>query len=221
LAWSLFKRLNINLNKLKIMKKVLFIAAVALLGLGNVNAQEVKFGTKVGLNLSNLTGDLDNSDSKIGLNLGAFAEISLSDKFIFQPELLFSSQGAKSEESDNDISIEQTLKFNYLNMPLMIKYGVTDKFALEFGPQLGFLLSAKAKVEGTFDGETISEEEDIKDSFKSIDFGLNFGASFDVSENIMIGARYNLGLSDITDGEDDDDFKVKNAVFSFSVGYRF
>jgi opacity protein-like surface antigen len=203
------------------MKKVLFIAVVVLLGLGNVNAQEVKFGTKVGLNLSNFTGDLDDSDSKIGFNIGAFAEISLSDKFIFQPELLFSSQGAKFEESDNNFSSEETLKFNYLNMPLMIKFAASDKFALEFGPQLGFLLSAKSKFEQTFDGETFSEEVDIKDSVKSIDFGLNFGASFDVSENIMIGARYNLGLSDITDGEDDEDFNVQNSVFSFSVGYRF
>jgi opacity protein-like surface antigen len=203
------------------MKKVLFIAVVVLLGLGNVNAQEVKFGTKVGLNLSNFTGDLDDSDSKIGFNIGAFAEISLSDKFIFQPELLFSSQGAKFEESDNNFSFEETLKFNYLNMPLMIKFAASDKFALEFGPQLGFLLSAKSKFEQTFDGETFSEEVDIKDSVKSIDFGLNFGASFDVSENIMIGARYNLGLSDITDGEDDEDFNVQNSVFSFSVGYRF
>jgi len=203
------------------MKKVLFIAVVVLLGLGNVNAQEVKFGTKVGLNLSNFTGDLDDSDSKIGFNIGAFAEISLSDKFIFQPELLFSSQGAKFEESDNNFSSEETLKFNYLNMPLMIKFAASDKFALEFGPQLGFLLSAKSKFEETFDGETFSEEVDIKDSVKSIDFGLNFGASFDVSENIMIGARYNLGLSDITDGEDDEDFNVQNSVFSFSVGYRF
>jgi opacity protein-like surface antigen len=145
----------------------------------------------------------------------------LSDKFIFQPELLFSSQGAKFEESDNNFSFEETLKFNYLNMPLMIKFAASDKFALEFGPQLGFLLSAKSKFEQTFDGETFSEEVDIKDSVKSIDFGLNFGASFDVSENIMIGARYNLGLSDITDGEDDEDFNVQNSVFSFSVGYRF
>jgi hypothetical protein len=40
-----------------------------------------------------------------------------------------------------------------------VKYGVTDKFALEFGPQLGFLLSAKSKFEGTFDGETIYGEQ--------------------------------------------------------------
>jgi hypothetical protein len=37
----------------------------------------------------------------------------------------------------------------------------------------------------------------------------------------MIGAIYNLGLSNIIDEEDSGDEKVQNSVFSFSVGYRF
>jgi len=196
------------------MKKVLFILAIAIAATGSVNAQDVKIGAKVGLNLANITGDFDGDDldAKTGFNLGVFAEISLSDKLIFQPELLFSTQGAKSEETNYNYS----LKLNYLNIPLMIKYAVTDKFALELGPQVGFLLSANE--EETFNGETASDEEDVKDYFKSIDFGLNFGASFDVSEKIIIGARYNLGLSNISDIED---INVKNSLFSLSVGYRF
>ena len=196
------------------MKKELFILAIAIAATGSVNAQDVKIGAKVGLNLANITGDFDGDDldAKTGFNLGVFAEISLSDKLIFQPELLFSTQGAKSEETNYNYS----LKLNYLNIPLMIKYAVTDKFALELGPQVGFLLSANE--EETFNGETASDEEDVKDYFKSIDFGLNFGASFDVSEKIIIGARYNLGLSNISDIED---INVKNSLFSLSVGYRF
>jgi long-subunit fatty acid transport protein len=202
------------------MKKVLLIVVVTLLGLGNVSAQEVKLGAKLGLNLSSLRSDMD-FDSKIGFNLGVFAEINLSDKLIFQPELLYSTQGASLEESFDSNSFKATNSVDYLNIPLMLKYGVTDKLFLEFGPQLGFLLSAKSKFEETFDGESISEEEDIKEFFKSIDFGLNFGASFDVAENIMIGARYNLGLTNIIDEEDSGDDKVQNAVFSLSLGYRF
>jgi len=196
------------------MKKVLFILAIAIAATGSVNAQDVKIGAKVGLNLANITGDFDGDDldAKTGFNLGVFAEISLSDKLICQPELLFSTQGAKLEETNYNYS----LKLNYLNIPLMIKYAVTDKFALELGPQVGFLLSANE--EETFNGETASDEEDVKDYFKSIDFGLNFGASFDVSEKIIIGARYNLGLSNISDIED---INVKNSLFSLSVGYRF
>ena len=205
------------------MKKVLFIAAFVLVGLGNVNAQDVKFGVKTGLNLSNFTGDVQNAETKVGFNIGAFVEIGLSDKFTFQPELLFSTQGAKSEYSEGSYSFEQTMKFNYLNVPLMLVYAVSDKFALQFGPQIGFLLSADREGAEIIGGNTFTIKEDFKDSFKSIDFGLNFGASFDIVENIFIGARYNLGLANILDFEDmdSDDDKAQNSVFSISVGYRF
>jgi opacity protein-like surface antigen len=205
------------------MKKVLLIAAIALLSLSNVNAQDVKFGVKTGLNLSNFTGDVQNAETKVGFNIGAFVEIGLSDKFTFQPEILFSTQGAKSEYSEGSYSFEQTMKFNYLNVPLILEYAVSDKFALQFGPQIGFLLSADREGTEIIGGNTFTIKEDFKDSFKSIDFGLNFGASFDIVENIFIGARYNLGLANILDFEDmdSDDDKAQNSVFSISVGYRF
>ena len=211
------------------MKKVLFILAIAIAATGSVNAQDVKIGAKVGLNLASITGDGDvygeDSDTKIGFNQGLFAEISLSDKFIFQPELLFSTQGNVYKQGSFDDLIKITIELDYLNIPLLIKYAVSDKFALEFGPQLGFLLSANTDVEGIlFDNETISVRQDVKDSFKSIDLGLNFGISIDVSEKVMIGARYNLGLSNISDEEDigiEEDINVKNSLFSLSVGYRF
>ena len=211
------------------MKKVLFILAIAIAATGSVNAQDVKIGAKVGLNLASITGDGDvygeDSDTKIGFNQGLFAEISLSDKFIFQPELLFSTQGNVYKQGSFDDLIKITIELDYLNIPLLIKYAVSDKFALEFGPQLGFLLSANTDVEGIlFDNETISVRQDVKDSFKSIDLGLNFGISIDVSEKVMIGARYNLGLSNISDEEDigiEEDINVKNSLFSMFVGYRF
>jgi opacity protein-like surface antigen len=207
------------------MKKVVLIAVIALLSLGNVNAQDVRFGAKTGLNLSNFKGDdVENTETKTGFNIGAFLEIGLSDTFTFQPELLFSTQGVKAEDSEGSDSFEQIIKVNYLNVPLMLKYAVSDKFTLEFGPQVGFLLAAKFKAIETMDGNTVSTEEDLKDIFKSIDFGLNFGASFDIVDNIFIGARYNLGLSNILDLEDmnpENDEKTQNTVFSISVGYKF
>ena len=208
------------------MKKVVFIAVMAFLGLGNVNAQDVKFGPKTSLNLTNHKGDVENAETKIGFNIGAFVEIGLSDKFTFQPELLFSTQGSKSGYGAGSSSLKQIIKTNYLNVPLMLKYAVSDKFALEFGPQMGFLLSAYFVWTADYfdDSDDLSTvKEDFKDFFKTFDFGLNFGASFDIIENIFIGARYNLGLSNIFvnfyDRVNED--KTQNSVFSMSVGYRF
>jgi long-subunit fatty acid transport protein len=200
------------------MKKVVLTAA-AVFAFGFANAQDVKFGVKGGLNVATLTGDIENASSKVGFHVGGFAEIKVSDKFAVQPELLFSTQGFKREYMEDfggeDVSVEQKTNLSYINIPVMAKYYVADGFSLEAGPQIGFLTSAKNK----FEAEGEKEEEDAKDEFKSVDFGLNFGAGYDFTENLSAGLRYNLGLSNIA--KDSGDFKVKNSVFSVSLGYKF
>jgi len=206
------------------MKKI--ILTVVVFTFGFVNAQEVKFGAKAGLNFANLTGDIEDASMKIGFNLGGFAEIKVSDKFSVQPELLYSTQGAKNETSEDGFTSESKLNLSYLNIPIMAKYYVSEKFSLEAGPQIGFLLSAKSKYEFTeSDGEggsiSVSGDEDVKDSFESIDFGLNLGTAYDFTENLFAGLRYNIGLSNVAKTESGDDTKINNSVISLSLGYRF
>ena len=60
---------------------------------------------------------------------------------------------------------------------------------------------------------------DFKDEMESIDFGANFGFSFDFTEELFAQARYNLGLANIA--KDSDAEKTKNSVISVSLGYKF
>lgn len=188
------------------MKKVLLTAA-AVFALGFANAQETKFGVKAGLNLSNWTGDVEYNSAKIGFQVGGFAEIKISDKFAVQPELLYSLQGTKFEEG----GVEANYNLSYINIPVMAKFFVAEGFSLEVGPQIGILTSAKLKFE--------DESEDAKEFFESIDFGLNFGAGYDVAENINIGLRYSLGLSNIA--KDSGDEKLSNSNIALAIGYKF
>ena len=200
------------------------LTAAAVMAFAFSNAQETKFGVKGGINLHTITGDVnDDASSKVGFQVGGFAEFKLSDKFAIQPELLLSSQGVKLEQSEPDFDYEFESKLNllYLNIPVMAKFYATEKFSIEAGPQIGFLLSAKSKFDETEDGITVSGDTDVKDSFESIDFGVNFGAGYDFTENLNVGLRYNLGLSNIAKTEDGDDTEIKNSVFSLSVGYKF
>lgn len=192
------------------MKKLLLVIAMVAAGF-TANAQDVKFGAKAGLNISNVSGeDVENNDARTSFHIGAVAEIEISDKFSIQPELVYSAQGAKSSDGDIDV----TLSLDYLNIPVMAKFYVAEGFSLEAGPQVGFLMSAKAKAE--FMGD--SAENDIKDDFKSIDFGLNFGAGYKLENGLNFSARYNIGLSNIAEESDN---SVKNGVFQVSVGYFF
>ncbi|TRX39703.1 porin family protein [Flavobacterium restrictum] len=205
------------------MKKII-LAAVAVLVFGTVNAQKAKFGIKAGLNLANqsFTGIFEPSTSATtGFNVGGFVAIDVADKLVFQPELLYSTQGSKFDQQividGVNYVVATQFKLAYLNVPLMMKYYAAEKFSFEAGPQIGFLTSAKIKA--SYNGN--SNEQDAKDGFKSIDFGVNFGLGYDFSKNISLGARYNLGLSNTADTDPGEDVKIKNNVFSISLGYKF
>src|SRR5690606_9363365 len=176
------------------MKKLLLSTAIAIFAIANVNAQSLNFGAKAGLNLANVGGDIDENEGIVGFHIGGVAEISISEKFSIQPELLFSAQGTKFEEGDGKL----TMKLNYINIPVMAKYYVADGFSLEAGPQIGILASAKAKYE--IGGE--SESEDIKDNFESLDLGLNFGLGYKLDSELNFAASYNLGLSNLAKDSD-------------------
>ena len=206
------------------MKKMVF-AALAVLVFGFANAQdevkatsEVKFGAKGGINLANIVGD-DAGDANmfVGFNAGFFVEIPVTDKLTIQPEILYSTQGSKSEGVIDGFNVDATLKFNYINIPLMFKYQVADKFSLEAGPYVGFL--TKAKLE--FDIEGLgSGTEDMKDNVKSTDFGIGVGMNYEFSDVIFANARYQAGLTEIGDSEAGGN-SVKNSVFQIGLGFRF
>jgi len=196
----------------------------------SANQLDIKFGAKAGLNLATLSGDLEGVSSRTSFHIGGMAEVMLNDEFAVQPELLYSSQGAKLDDG--------TLAFNYLNLPIMGKYFVSDEFTIEAGPQFGYLLSAKLKYDsedngggGTTVDETVgrnakinqaamAETEDVKDDVKSFDYGLNVGASYILENGINISLRYYLGLANGSNFEGNDG-KFKNSVFQLSVGYFF
>jgi Outer membrane protein beta-barrel domain len=240
------------------MKKSLF-TVVALLSVSLLAAQEVKFGAKAGLNLSTVKTTVDgdivptNLDNKflVGFHLGGFAELKITDKFAFQPELIFSLQGAKTE-LDNTISItpfpgvnvtdkyeeKNTLKTSYLNIPLLAKFYATEKLFFVAGPQLGFLLSAKLEGESTsteittgLAGGTTTDvtketfpSEDVKKGYKGVNFALGLGGGYFFTENLFAEARYNLGLSNDYKEEDTADptpVTYKTSAIQLSVGYRF
>jgi len=226
------------------MKKLLLLTAIAVFGFNLADAQDVKFGAKAGINLSKIS--VNQSDgfefrSKPSFHLGGFVELVISEKFSFQPELIYSSQGTKSElveTFDSGIDFEQyeyksDITFEYLNIPLMAKFYAVKGLSLEVGPQIGFLLSAKddyEEIETFSNGEdtvvdSFSGSDDIKEFVKNTDFGLNFGLGYQLDNGLLFGARYNVGLSNISDdnedAEEEDEFRISNRVFQVSVGYRF
>ena len=192
----------------------------------NSNKLDIKFGAKAGLNLATITGDLEDINSRTSFHLGGIAEIMINEDFAVQPELLYSAQGGKYDEF--------TLALDYLYLPIMGKYFVSEEISLEAGPQFGYLLSAKLKDDSYDNGngnvntvsnnsaskQAAADTEDVKEDVKSFDFGLNFGASYILENGINLSLRYYLGLANGNNFEGNDgDFK--NSVFQLSIDYFF
>lgn len=190
------------------MKKIIFTGLIALMSIVQLSAQK-SFGIKAGLNFAKIHGDnTEDFGSRTSFAGGIFAEFPMSEKVSFQPELLYSGQGAAHSSSGSD----ETLKLDYLNIPFMFKYYVSEGFNVQVGPQVGFLLSGKV------------DDLDIKDAMTNVDFGLNFGLGYKLKNGVNFDARYNLGLTNIWETYyygNDAKINNKNGVWQITVGYAF
>ncbi|HZH94620.1 MAG TPA: porin family protein [Flavisolibacter sp.] len=189
-----------------------------------------RFGIKAGANIATLepdnyrSGNTYSANSKTSLYAGLFANIPLSGMLRFQPELLYSRQGAKSNTTTigtgtggstvtTNSKFEQDL--SYINLPLMFQYQTPGGFMAELGPQIGYAISAN-KV---FDN---GGEENNEDSFDSFDLAAGLGLGYMSRVGLGINARYNFGLANIIqEGNTKDGPELKNRVLQIGLSYQF
>lgn len=190
------------------MKFYLSVAIVATMIAGTANAQKVNLGIKGGLNVYNVNNDNDvKYDSKTGFHAGLIGHIHLAPQFALQPEVVYSSQGAKFTTSNT----ESKLKLGYINVPVMFQYMFDNGFRLQAGPQVGFLINAETETNGA--------STDIKNNLKTVDFGLGAGVGYiHTPSGFGVDARYNLGLSNINEN---DAVKSTNRGLQVGVFYLF
>ncbi len=182
-----------------------------------------KFGIRGGVNLSNLyVDDVKDENMKVGINVGVFAKFPITKGFSIQPELAYSSKGAKLTYDNILGDGEYRFNLNYVELPVLAVFNLGKNFNIHAGPYAAFLTSANIK---RLDNET-GDVDDIKelntDNFKRFDFGLVGGIGFDI-ENFAIGARYNYGLNEIGDGglAGEATKNSKNSAFTFYIGIGF
>ena len=151
------------------------ITGVASAQHGNAPAGHVTLGIKGGLNMYNINNDNNTSyDQRTGYNIGLLGHIHRNSEWAFQPELVYSAQGAENH------------KLGYINIPVLIQYMFDNGFRIQAGPQAGFL---------------VSSDNDI--DYNPIDLALSVGVSYVLpSTGFGFDLRYNHGFSDINKSND-------------------
>ena len=156
-----------------------------------------KLGVKGGINFTNLYVDnVKDENVKVGYNVGLFAKLPVTRGFSIQPELLYSSKGAKLSYS-NFLQGSGEYRFNldYLELPVLAVFNVAPNLNIHVGPYIGYL--AHVNIKDVDDNGTINGVKELNaDNFRRFDYGVAGGIGFDI-QNFTIGARYNYGLQEV------------------------
>ncbi|MBX2916074.1 MAG: PorT family protein [Cyclobacteriaceae bacterium] len=208
-------------------KQFLFFSCLLVSSITFTCAQQVKLGVRGGLNVSTVSGDIVyryfnwyeySQKPRIGFNVGVDASSQLSDKISLQVELLYSTEGASASGQWTDSGegkMTSTQKFDFLAMPMFVKYNFSPHFYFMAGPQVSYLLSSHYKYRDEIGGFT-TIENNLK-SMNKVGFGLVPSIGYEV-DKFSFGIRYFKGFSQLN--KSNDDRKLKGTVFSVVVHYR-
>jgi len=202
--------ISINIKTHLIMKKFLLFAALAAIGFTAAQAQ-ISFGAKAGVNFASLYGkDSDNFEGRTDIHVGVVSNIGINEWLSIQPELVYSGQGFKIDGDGIDESL------SYINLPIMLDFRIAEGLSLQGGPQFGLNVGDKI----TFNGTNINNDE-FGDSMNDFDFSSAIGAQYVLPFNVFFQARYTTAFNNLFKEVDGENFEIKNAVLSLSVGYFF
>jgi Outer membrane protein beta-barrel domain len=198
------------------MKNVILIAVLTVFAMsysfaqddqeGSSSSQSVSFGVKAGANFASLTGDdTDDLDGRTSFHAGGVVNISISELFAVQPEVVYSAQGFTLSEDGMDI----TGKLDYINVPILADFTLAEGFSIQGGPQVGFNITKEFEADG------VSVEIE---NVESVIFDAAVGAQYRLPIGLFFQARYVFGISNATSEADTD---IKNSVASVSAGWFF
>jgi hypothetical protein len=224
--------------------KTKFIALASfLLVVNQVSHAQILKG---GVNLANVSitndGDIDDNKMLTSFQVGFVGDIKITSFFYFQPGILFTGKGSKTQSGETTDATYYRATSNpyYIEVPANFVFKTPTgpiKFFAGAGPYIAVGVSGKNKVDGKFLGTSFSSEKSIEWSnddpstldyeegsgygiMKRFDYGLNGIAGIE-TKNIVLSANYGYGLAKLQSGSNSSaDDKNKHRVLSFTVGIK-
>ena len=176
----------------------------------------LSIGPKAGINLTGMTGNPTgiNLDAQMGFGFhaGAMANLHLGRRtesskggtgmWAIQVEALYSQLTVGMADQD--------MKLDYFALPVLLKCYINPRLNIEAGPTFMALLSSSPD-NLVADGASIAIA-----NLKGGDMALSIGAGYEFKNGLNIGARYNIGMSDLAGN-----MPCKTNVFQISLGWMF
>ncbi len=197
------------------MKKTIIVAVLCLFGFFQSTAQVTfKPGIRGGLNFAHFTkGDSYNSyyydnsgnyvstttradyTAKTDFYLGFYGALHLTKYYTLQPEIDYSRQGTKIGSSTDKVDV------SYLSLAVVNKFTFTDKFNIQLGPTIDFIVDRSSNFNPNSD----------------VDLAFLLGAGYNFTKQFGLEARIKKGIVPVID----DNSNHTNVVMSLGATYTF
>jgi hypothetical protein len=130
----------------------------------------------------------DNAQARMGWYAGFSANFSVQDQLFVRTELLYSVRGYKYPATF--ISTKANIGHGYLSLPLLAGYKPIKKLSLMAGPEIGYLLFAKAKTDT--DNSNI-----LNSTNRRFSVDANMGTAYELTPELAIEAHFLVGLTSL------------------------
>ena len=183
-------------------------ALIVLLVGDKVATEKFHLSVDAGLNIASLPG-LKNQQATHGLYFGLGTFIKLNEKWALTPEFKpLSPRGANQVVPLRDYatslsSATYRFELNYIDVPLLVQYKLSEKLFASAGPQISFLTSATQIASGNIPAGTAVEiKEKMKSNFSATYFSFPIEAGYHLSDarkgkGMDVKIRYAVGLSNM------------------------
>ena len=201
------------------MKKSILLVLFSLLSIAGFS--QVLWNAKVGMNISNFTGDTEMS-AKVGVKLGVGMEYAFNNTWLLQPSLFLSQKGAKGSATVTGNSVEQKINAIYFELPIMaaarFKVANSTNIVISAGPYLACGVGGKARTKLEWGGSKtdIKEKTDGDDGLDRFDAGLGIGVAAEFGQ-IIVGLDGQVGLVKVMEAGG----SPKNINCAITLGYKF
>ncbi|MEI6696864.1 MAG: porin family protein [Bacteroidota bacterium] len=154
-----------------------------------VNAQYFNAGIKLGVVGSQVDGDTYGGYDKLGLDIGLFVNYQLSMRTALQLEMEYIQKGSSHTPNvEKGDYIEYKMQINYLQLPVLFQYKLSQNFSAEMGPAFGLLLS---------NYEEYNQWEIQSNPFRKFAFSWVTGINYAINDNWNANFRLDYSLMGI------------------------
>ena len=172
-----------------------------------------RVGAKGGINVNKIQGQSYNSGFNYNYLLGGFMQFNFG-RLGIQPEVNFVQSSSEFSKDANNVyndlfygGSQKKAKLNYIKVPLLlnINVGESKHVKLQVGPQFGGLLK-----------QSVDSLKNDNNLFKTSDLSAVGGIWIQIPF-INLGARYELGLSNVNDIDNKE--KWRSQAFTIFAGF--